>query len=285
MTYDTIILGAGPAGLSAALQCKARSRSALLIGNPPLKSYLSKAERVENYLGLPARSGQALLKEMWQHFESSAAAHYVPGRALTAMELSGTFYISVGSQVYEGRSVILALGVTHSIAFPGENRLLGKGVSYCASCDGMLYRQKDVVVFGTAEDAAEEAAMLSKMGCRVTFLAPQRPADLSADIPFVKALKLEILGEDFVTGVAANGATIPCQGVFLLRDSVAPTALFPTLALDGAYIRVDRSLSTSFPGVFAAGDCTGLPLQIAKAVGEGQVAAMSADLWLKNQRS
>lgn len=285
VTYDCLILGAGPAGMSAALQCKARARSALLVGNPPSSNLLSRAEQVDNYLGLPAQSGKDLLSAMWDHLSASRAADFVPGRALTAMDMGGTFYVSVGSEVYMAKTVILATGVSRSKPFPCEEALLGKGVSYCASCDGMLYRQKDVVVFGAASDAAEEANMLSKMGCRVTFVAPQPPTDLSPDIPFIKALKLEILGESAVSGVSVNGQTIPCQGVFLLRDSVAPSALFPSLALNGSYIAVDRAMETNLPGVFAAGDCTGLPLQIAKAVGEGQVAAMSADHYLKSQES
>lgn len=285
MTYEIMILGAGPAGLSAALQCKARCRTALLVGTPPDKNPLYRAERVDNYLGLPAQSGQDLLDAMWHHVSASKAADFVPGRALTAMDMGGTFYVSVGSQVYLSKTLILATGIALSKPFPGEEAFLGKGVSYCASCDGMFYRQKDVVVFGTAFDAAEEAAVLSKMGCRVTFLAPQRPTDLPASIPFVKADKLEILGESTVTAVVANGQTIPCQGAFLLRDRVIPSALIPNLALDGNSIAVNRAMETNLPGVFAAGDCTGLPLQIAKAVGEGQVAAMSADRYLKTQKS
>lgn len=285
MTYEIMILGAGPAGLSAALQCKARCRTALLVGTPPDKSPLYRTERVDNYLGLPARSGKDLLDAMWDHVSSSHAADFVPGRALTAMDMGGTFYVSVGSEVYQSKALILATGIALSKPFPGEESFLGKGVSYCASCDGMFYRQKDVVVFGTAFDATEEAAVLSKMGCRVTFLAPQRPTDLPSAIPFVKADKLEILGENTVTAVATNGQTIPCQGVFLLRDHIAPSALFPTLSMDGSFIAVNRALETNLPGVFAAGDCTGLPLQVAKAVGEGQVAAMSADRYLKTQKT
>lgn len=283
MTYDVLILGAGPAGLSAALQCAARGKTALVIGNPPKTSLLFKAESVDNYLGLPNISGSAMMDAFYAHAAKADGVSFVEGRALSAMFLSGVFYVTVGSEVYQGRAVILASGVARSKPYPGETELLGKGVSYCATCDGMLYRGRDVMVIGLAQDAPEEAAMLAKIGCQVTFVAPKRPEELDAAIPFIKAAKLSILGENNVEAVQADDVTIPCQGVFLLRDTVAPTALFPGLALDKGYIQADRTMATNLPGVFAAGDCTGLPLQVAKAVGEGQVAAHFATQWLDTQ--
>lgn len=284
MTYDILILGAGPAGLSAALQCAARGKTALVVGNPPRTSLLFKAESVDNYLGLPNISGSAMIDAFYAHAKKADGVSFVQGRALNAMSLNGVFYINVGSEVYQGRAVILASGVVRAKPYPGETELLGKGVSYCATCDGMLYRGRDVVVVGLAQDAPEEAAMLAKIGCRVTFIAPSRPEGLDSALPFIKAAKLSILGEDQVEAVRADDVTIPCQGVFLLRDTLAPTALFPELTTENGYIQVDRTMSTNLPGVFAAGDCTGLPLQISKAVGEGQMAAHSAVQWLDTQK-
>lgn len=283
MTYDILILGAGPAGLSAALQCAARGKTALVIGNPPRTSLLFKAESVDNYLGLPNISGSAMIDAFCTHAAKADGVSFVQGRALSAMSLNGLFYVTVGSEIYQGRAVILASGVARTKPYPGETELLGKGVSYCATCDGMLYRGRDVVVVGLAQDAPEEAAMLAKIGCRVTFIAPSRPEGLDNAIPFIKAAKLSILGEDQVEAVQADDAAIPCQGVFLLRDTLAPTALFPELTTENGYIQVDRTMSTNLPGVFAAGDCTGLPLQVSKAVGEGQVAAHFATQWLDTQ--
>lgn len=284
MTYDCMIIGGGPAGLSAALQCKARGLSALLIGNPPEQNPLSRAERVDNYLGLPEVTGQELMDVFYRHVAQSQAAEMVSGRALSAMAFEDRFAVTVGSEVYEGRTVILAAGILRGRKYPGEEEWLGKGVSYCATCDGMLYRGRDVVVVGLAGDAAEEAHFLSKLGCRVTFIAPKRPGELDEGIPYIKATQMEILGENTVTGVKADGNVTPCQGVFILRDTVAPDALFPGLELEGRYIKVGRDLATSVPGVFACGDCVGLPLQVAKAVGEGQVAAHSAGAWLERQK-
>lgn len=284
MVYDCLIIGGGPAGLSAALQCKARGLSALLIGNPQAQNPLAKAELVDNYLGLPGVTGQAMMETFHRHVVESQAAQLVTGRVLNAMAYGDRFAVTVGSEVYEGKTVVLAAGVVRGRKYPGEEALLGRGVSYCATCDGMLYRGREVAVVGLAQDAAEEAQFLARVGCRVTFIAPKRPEDLPEDIPYIKAARLEILGENAVTGIQADDTTLPCQGIFILRDTVAPDALFPGLALEGRYIKVERDMSTSLPGVFACGDCVGLPLQIAKAVGEGQVAAHSAAVWLEQQQ-
>ena len=153
-------------------------------------------------------------------------------------------------------------------------------MSYCATCDGMLYRGKPVAVVGRSPDAPEEANFLKNLGCQVTYLAPKRPETLEADIPFVQTGTVSIQGQLTVTGLTANGENIPCAGVFILRPAVAPTDLLPTLATANGAIQVDRSMATNLPGVFAAGDCTGAPYQIAKAAGEGQVAALSACAYL-----
>ncbi len=284
MVYDCLIIGAGPAGLSVAIQCGARGLSALVIGNRAADNPLWRSRKVDNYLGLPGRSGPELLEVFRQHAQTTAA-QFVTGRVLTAYLYGGVFSVTVGSEVYQSKSVILATGVIRTQPLPGEERFLGKGVSYCASCDGMLYRGRSVVVIGLAADAAEEAEMLARIGCQVTFVAPKRPEGLPEAIPYARAVKPEILGDTQVTGVVTAEGELPCDGVFLLRDTVAPSALFPDLELEQGYIKVDRTMATNLPGVFACGDCTGAPLQIAKAVGEGQVAAHSAGIWLKTQEN
>ena len=186
------------------------------------------------------------------------------------------FMVTVGSQVYEGKALILAPGVVRQAKYPGEEEYLGRGVSYCATCDGMLYRGKPVTVVGRSSDAPHEANYLKSLGCQVTYVSPQPPVGLDEGIPYVKAGRLAVRGEQTVTGLEADGALIPCSGVFILRQAVAPTDLLPTLETEAGYIKVDRRMATNVEGVFAAGDCTGVPLQVSKAVGEGHVAALSA---------
>ena len=283
MNYDLIVLGSGPAGLAAAVAARGRGKTALVIGNRWQDSPLAKAEKIDNYLGLPGRTGYELLEEFQKHAEG-AGVEFVNGRAISLMAWNG-FTVTVGSDAYQGRALIMSPGVVRQTKFPGEQEYLGRGVSYCATCDGMLYRGKDVVVAGRTADAPEEAKFLKSIGCNVTYTAPKKPAELADDIPFVQAGKLEIHGEQMVTGVSLDGTELPCAGVFVLRASLAPTDLLPTLETENGYIKVDRAMKTNVEGVFACGDCTGTPLQVAKAVGEGHIAGLSACEYLDKQES
>ena len=260
MSYDILVLGSGPAGLAAAVAARGRGKSVLVIGNRWQDSPLARAERVDNYLGLPASSGKELLAQFYDH-AVKAGADFVTGRAVSMMVYGGVF-ATVGSQVYDGKALILAPGVQRQAKYPGEETYLGRGVSYCATCDGMLYRGKEVAVVGLAADAPQEANWLKEIGCNVTYISPNEPDALRPDIPAVKAGKVEVLGGQKVEGLRAGSTTIPCEGVFILRASMAPADLLPGLELDGNYIKVDRNMATSIPGVFAAGDCTGLPLSL-----------------------
>lgn len=274
MKYDIIVLGSGPAGLSAAVTARGRNKSVLVIGNRWQDSPLARAERVDNYLGMPGMTGMEMLEAFRRHAQEMGV-ELVTGKVLSIMEWEG-FNLTVGSQLYQGSALILAPGVVRQAKFPGEETYLGRGVSYCATCDGMLYRNKPVAVVGRSKDAPHEAAYLKSIGCQVVYVAPKRPDQLEEDIPFIQAAKLAVKGEQTVTALEADGADIPVNGVFILREAVAPGDLLPGLTLEKGAIQVDRSMATSVPGVFAAGDATGAPLQVSKAVGEGLIAALSA---------
>ena len=283
MKYDIIVLGSGPAGLSAAVTARGRNKSVLVIGNRWQDSPLARAERVDNYLGMPGMTGMEML-EAFQRHAQEMGVEMVTGKVLSIMEWEG-FHLTVGSQLYQGSALILAPGVVRQAKFPGEETYLGRGVSYCATCDGMLYRNKPVAVVGRSKDAPHEAAYLKSIGCQVVYVAPKRPDQLEEDIPFLQAAKLAVKGEQTVTALEADGADIPVNGVFILREAVAPGDLLPGLTLEKGAIQVDRSMATSVPGVFAAGDATGAPLQVSKAVGEGLIAALSACEYLDRNGS
>ena len=236
---------------------------------------------MDNYPGLPGRTGLALLEEFYRH-ASGLGADFAVGKVLALLAWNG-FSLTVGSQVHQGRALILAPGVVRAAKYPGEAEYLGRGVSYCATCDGMLYRNRPVTVVGLAPDAPQEANYLHSLGCQVVYVAPRQPQGLNEAIPYVKAGRLAIRGERTVTGLEADGALLPCAGVFILRRAVAPTDLLPALETKEGVIKVDRRMAASVPGVFAAGDCTGGPLQVSKAVGEGHVAALSACEYLDLQ--
>lgn len=258
--YDIAVVGGGPAGLAAAIHTRARGKAALVLSSEPLSSPLCRAGRIDNYPGLPQVSGKALVEKLLAQAEELGSELRL-GRVLNIMPQKAGFMLGVGPDIVEARAVILATGIQRSAKLPGEAELLGRGVSYCATCDGMFYRGRTVAVAGDAAGLEEEAAFLEKIGCHVT----RTPL-----------AGLKILGEGRVEAVESGGKRIPCDGVFLLRRSVALSDLLPALETKNGYIKVDRALRTNLPRVYAAGDCTGQPLQLAKAVGEGQMAAHTA---------
>lgn len=272
---DVAVIGGGPAGLSAAINARARGKGVLVVGNPIEENPLYKAPVIDNYPGLPGISGAQLLQTLEAHARESGA-QFRSGRVLSAMPMGDRFFLSIGSEVEEARSLVVAISAQRGAKLPGEEALLGRGVSWCATCDGMLYRNKAVAVVGLSHDAPAEANFLQEIGCQVTYVARKAPQGLRPDIPVVLGRRLSVEGEQAVTAVRADETAVPCQGVFILREAMAPGDLLPGLALEGGYISVDRSMATNLPGVFACGDCTGLPLQVAKAVGEGLVAGQSA---------
>ncbi len=269
---DAVVIGGGPAGLSAALTLRARGKTVTVVSAGETGSHLYKAERVENYPGLPGVSGKDLLSAMTNH-ALSQGAELLHGRATSAMPMGKGFGVAVGSDYLDAGCLILTVGVSMGKPYPGETEFLGRGVSYCATCDGMMYRSKHVAVIGLCNAAAEEAAFLRSIGCQVEYFDKAR------------AKQYEIRGSQTVTELIADGVSYPVQGVFLLRDGVAPDALLPGLALEGGAIRVDGNMAASIPGVFAAGDCTGTPYQVAKAVGEGNIAALSAVKYLDTKEN
>lgn len=272
---DIAIIGAGPAGLSAAVNARIRNKSVLLLSGGA-EGHVYKAERVDNYLGLPACGGAELMRRYLEH-AASFQVEPVPERVQSVLGLGDGFMLSYGVEVEEARSLILATGVAPPAGFPGEQELLGRGVSYCATCDGMLYRNRPVTVVGRSADSVREADFLREIGCQVTYVADRAvPEGLHEDIRTVIGRKLEILGDGAVTGLSVDGTELPCAGVFILRDTIAPQNLFPGLRVEKNAIVVNRRMETSEEGIYAAGDCTGGPYQIAKAVGEGLVAALSA---------
>ena len=263
---DIIILGGGPAGLSAAITARSRGKSVTVVSNDAAGSGLFKAPVVDNYPGLPGVSGTELLEKLNNH-AIQTGVEIVTGRVTSALKSKSSVSVAYGNDMISGKALILATGVVQASVFPGETELLGRGVSYCATCDGMLYRGKKVVVLSLSPEAPSEAEFLRSIGCEVTELTTKN---------------VTINGEAKLESVTADGTEIPCEAVFVLRQSVSPTALLPGLEIINGHIAVSHGYKTTLDGVFAAGDCIGTPYQIAKAVGEGQMAAFSAIEYIEN---
>lgn len=281
---DVIVVGGGAAGISSALTLRNRGKRCLVISVDSAGSGLYKAERIDNYPGLPGLSGARIHDAMRGHADD-LGIQFSNARVISASASPEGFFVSAGSDFYECGALILATGITQKSVFPGEDQLLGAGVSYCATCDGMLYRGKKVAVVGLSGDAVHEANFLKSLNSEVLFFSDGRETkELHPDISAVKAKKYEIKGSDKVKAITADGVDYPCDGVFILRNTIAMSALMPDLELEKGHIKVDRGMRTSVPGVFAAGDCTGLPYQLPKAVGEGNMAAISAAEYLDRKR-
>ena len=269
---DIAVIGAGPAGYSAAITARKRDQSVVVIGQNT--GWLSRAEHVANYPGLPDISGRDLLSAMANQARA-LGAELRPGVVHQVIAMGDSFALSLGADFIEARRVILCTGAKQPKLLPGENELLGRGVSYCGTCDGMLYRGRRVAVIAQGPEAVSEANFLAGLCREVVYFGKQEDA-LDPRIVVSGQKPEAILGEASVSGLRAGGEDLPFDGVFIFREAAALSALLPGLEMDGAFIRVDRRMRTNLPGVFAAGDCTGLPLQVAKAVGEGCVAAISA---------
>ena len=259
--YDVIVIGGGAAATSATLTLLNRGKSVGVIANKADTSSLYKAEKVTNYPGLPPMTGAELTALFRRQLEESRA-ELIEGRALSVMPMGDTFGVAVGNDYYMCRSVILAAGITREKLYPGEAEYLGRGVSYCATCDGMLYRGKTVAVVGGGEEAAADADFLEGIGCTVLRFPQNGRYEVRGGL---KADTLVFAGEEH---------KVDC--VFIIKETVSVTRLVPGLDYAQGGIKVDRHMATNVPGVFAAGDCTGKPYQLAKAAGEGNVAALSA---------
>lgn len=193
-------------------------------------------------------------------------------------EADGTYNILVGNDMVSTKTIIIATGVPYRVTLPREEFFLGKGLGYCATCDGPIYRAKDVLIIGHSEEAEHEANFMVEICSRVYYLPLYKEiGNLDQRIEIVNAQPVAIVGEDFVEGLELNnGQTIRVEGLFVLGAETSPERLVPGLEIAHKHIRVNRNQESNLPGVYAAGDCTGPPYQIAKSVGEGQVAGLNA---------
>ena len=273
--FDAAIIGTGPAGLSAAINLKLHDKNVVWFGSARWSDKVEKSEKIANYPGMGLISGA----ELNAHFAAHAQALglTVEDKMVTnIMPADGYFMLLAENEVFEAKTVLLATGVVSARSFAGEAELLGRGVSYCATCDGFLHRGKTIAVFCAAQRYEHEVEYLAGLAEKVYLYTPYKDCGVTAaNVEKIAPIRA-VLGQERVTGVELfDGTKIDADALFCLRNAVAPTSLLPSLAVDGAHITVDRSQRTNLPGCFAAGDCTGRPYQLAKAVGEGNVAAHS----------
>lgn len=271
---DIAIIGGGPAGLSAAINAVARNKTVKIFTN--VSNYLQKAENIDNYLGLPNISGKKLMCDFIQHV-NNLKVPFEYGKVINIIKLDDLFMINFSSKIVKAKTVILAIGVTNNKLLNNEEKLLGKGISYCATCDGALYKGKNIAVYGNADDIIEEANFLSSLGANVNYITEKKDIKgLNQNINVINGIISDIIGDNKLEGIIINDKYIKLDGLFLLRNSIAPNSIVKDLILEDGYIVVNRNMETNIKGIYACGDCTGNPLQISKATGEGLVAAQNA---------
>jgi thioredoxin reductase (NADPH) len=299
--YDLIIIGGGPAGLTAAVYAGRAALKALLLGGATPGGQIANTDRVENYPGFPEGISGADLAMRFQ----SQAEHFVTKLAndfVTEVDFSASpFVVKTHSETYRGRAVIIATGAfPRRLGVPGEKEYFGRGVSTCATCDGFFYKDRQVVVVGGGDSAIDEGLFLTKFASEVTVIhrrdelratkSLQERAFANSKMRFVwDSVVEEILGEDTVTGVKVRNvktgetSVIETDGVFVYVGLIPGTKLFEgQLELnEQGYIVADAHQRTSVPGVFAAGDVQSADFrQVVIAAGAGAKAVIEADRYL-----
>ncbi|MEA4846626.1 MAG: FAD-dependent oxidoreductase [Clostridiaceae bacterium] len=279
---DVIVIGGGPAGLSAALNLKIRNKSFILLEGSEKVTGLMKAPQIDNYPGLKGISGTELVKGFREH-AISLGVEIKKGKAYNILDMGGYFSINAGNEFYEAQSIIIATGHEKAKYLDGEKEYLGKGIGYCATCDGPLYRNKPIAIISENEEGEEEANFLSEICSEVFYLPAYRTEPkLKDNIKLLREKVIGIQGDgNRVDRLTTDKRELKVDAVFIIRNVIPVNQLIEGLELEEGSIKVDRDMASNVKGVFACGDCTGKPYQIAKAVGEGNVASLSAVRYLE----
>lgn len=292
--FDVIIIGAGPAGMSAGIYAARAGLDCVILEKGVAGGQVLTSPNIENYPGFAEISGMKLMETMAEH-----ARKYVEvreGEEVVRVRGGEMFDVVTPSGRYTSRALILATGATHrKLEVPGEEGMVGKGVSYCATCDGFFYKGKEVIVVGGGNTALTDALHLESIGCKVTvihrrnqFRADKHLQDSVAQrgIPVHwDTVVEEIIEGDEVTAVRLRNlktgvvTTKKTNGVFVAVGELPSSQLAAELGLEmdpGGFIIVDKSFRTSVPFVYAAGDVAGGIRQIVAAVHGGAAAALAS---------
>ena len=279
--YDIAIIGTGPAGISAALTLKSLNVNFIWFGSKNLSMKINKAELIRNYPGLSNASGNdlrdAFLKQIYD-MDIKITDKTVTG----IYDMSGHYGLLCNQDMYEAKAIILATGVETSKPIKGEVENLGTGVSYCATCDGFLYKNKEITVVSFDKEFEAEIEYLADIASKVYLFPLYKDKSVSKDnLEVMSGSIKEIIKQDKKINLKLNNDELICDGVFVLKSAISPTVLVPGIeALDG-HVIIDRQCNTNLKGCFACGDITGRPYQYVKAAGEGNVAAHSAYKYIK----
>lgn len=285
-SYDIIIIGMGPAGVSAALYAHRAGADVLVIGGE--SNALAKAEKIDNYYGVPKGTSGPQLFEMGVNQLKDNNIDTLEGQVVS-IEWYGDFGVKTVENSFTAKSVILATGTSRRAPkIEGLKEFEGRGVSYCAVCDGFFYRGKTVAVLGEGEYAAEEAAYLKNLAQKVYILTNgQQPKAVIEGVEYIDKKLVAVKGETTVKSVEfEDGSAIETSGVFV-AIGVAGAGDFARklgVELNGNNIIADEKCATNIPGFYAAGDNLGGMLQVAKAVYQGAVAGSESAKYVRSMK-
>lgn len=294
MDADVVIIGSGPAGVQAAIHASRRKVSVLVAGKAAASA--AAGTEMDNYFGTGKVSGDALIAEGMRQAESTGAV-FLGQNVISASRDGDSFRLGLedGTEV-TARSVIIATGISRKkLGIPGEKELFGKGVSYCAVCDCNFYRGRRAVIVGNESEAAVSAEMMTGYASETSWVAwdvQANPALVAkaeaAGVRMYGSKPKAILGEGKVESLELeDGTLIPTDGVFIelgARSSADLAMDLDVMPEMDDTIKVDCDCATGVPGVYACGDVTGRPWQVAKAVGQGCVAGTNAAAYAKGER-
>ncbi|MBE6688079.1 MAG: NAD(P)/FAD-dependent oxidoreductase [Ruminococcaceae bacterium] len=280
-----IIIGSGPAGVSASLYTKRAGIRTIVISKS--SGALEKAHWVNNYYGFPNPiSGQDLLKNGVEQ-ASLLGVEFVKAEVFD-VSYNGNYTVSTDGGVFNADGVIIAMGTSRKAPLiKGITEFEGRGVSYCAVCDAFFFRGKNVAVLGNSEYAKHEAAELIPLASSVTVLTDGSQPETDFSVPVITDKIVEICGNDKVDSIAfESGKTLVTDGLFVACGTAGSSDIARKLgiAVENGKIITDNNMSCGFPGIYAAGDCTGGLLQISKAVYEGALAGTEMIKYIRSIR-
>lgn len=285
--YQVIIIGGGPAGVSAALYLARAAIKTLIIENGP--GALSRAHKIDNYYGVAASGSELYTKGLEQ---AKALGITVINDEVLNVEYTDSFTVHLKNtaKILTAPVLLLATGTKNiTLNLPELVEFEGKGVSYCAVCDGFFFRKKQVAVLGNSAYALHEAEYLKHLATSVTILTNGKDDSLAVAAGFTvrKEVIKAIVGENKLQSIHfAEGSALNVDGLFIAMGTADSTDIARKLGaqLDGRFIKIDTDCATNIPGLFAAGDCTGGLMQIAKAVHEGARAGLAALKFIRTNK-
>ena len=281
---DCIIIGSGAAGISAALTLKANGKDFMLLGSRMLSEKIEKAESIRNYPGLSNVTGKQFVHALQTQLSDMDIA-ITEEKAIGVYALNGKFGVATEQgNYYESKTVILACGVEAVKTIDGETEFAGRGVSFCATCDGALYKGKTIAVFCTSKRLEHEIEYLAGFAKKVYVIPMYKPLEIKGEnVEIIRKMPVKIDGEKRVEKLIFKEQELKIDGLFSLRESVSPVTLVSGLQTENGHVVVTRNMQTNLAGFFAAGDCTGRPYQYTKAAGEGNVAAHAVSEYLSQK--